>query len=57
MMLKFYSYFKQATLGVCQGPRPPFWDAVGRAKYDAWKKLGNMTKQEAMTRYVEELHS
>lgn len=33
MMLKFYSYYKQATIGACNIPRPGFWDAVGRAKW------------------------
>ncbi|CAH1116497.1 unnamed protein product [Phaedon cochleariae] len=57
LMLRFYSYFKQATIGSCEGSRPAFWDIVGRAKYDAWKKLGDMSKNEAMARYVDELHS
>ncbi|XP_018575706.1 acyl-CoA-binding domain-containing protein 5 [Anoplophora glabripennis] len=56
LMLRFYGYFKQATLGSCTGSRPAFWDVVGRAKYDAWKKLGDMSKEAAMAKYVEELH-
>lgn len=56
LMLRFYGYFKQATQGPCKGARPAFWDVVGRAKYDAYKTLGTMSKQEAMKRYVDELH-
>ena len=56
LMLRFYAYFKQATQGPCNTSRPHFWDIVGRAKYDAYKGLGNMSKQEAMKRYVDELH-
>lgn len=55
MMLRFYSYFKQATLGPCTQKKPPFWDVVGRAKYDAYKGLGNIPKERAMELYVEEL--
>uniref|UniRef100_A0A336LZ72 CSON008872 protein n=1 Tax=Culicoides sonorensis TaxID=179676 RepID=A0A336LZ72_CULSO len=55
MMLQFYSYFKQATEGPCKQARPAFWDVVGRAKYDAWMALGNMTKEQAMQNYVDEL--
>ncbi|CAN9506446.1 unnamed protein product [Ophioblennius macclurei] len=55
MMLKFYSYYKQATVGVCNIPRPGFWDAVGKAKWDAWSSLGDMPKEEAMTAYVDEM--
>lgn len=56
MMLRFYSYFKQATLGPCTQSKPPFWDVVGRAKFDAYKCLGNMPKERAMELYVEELN-
>ncbi|XP_065166983.1 acyl-CoA-binding domain-containing protein 5 [Atheta coriaria] len=57
LMLRFYAYFKQATQGPVSGSRPAFWDIVGRAKYDAWKKLGDMSKQAAMAKYVDELHT
>ncbi|XP_060523075.1 acyl-CoA-binding domain-containing protein 5 [Cylas formicarius] len=57
LMLRFYAYFKQATLGPCTGSRPAFWDVIGRAKYDAWKKLGDMSSAEAMAKYVDELHA
>lgn len=55
MMLKFYSFYKQATQGPCNIPRPGFWDPVGKAKWDAWNSLGEMTKEEAMAAYVEDL--
>ncbi|KAK9538834.1 hypothetical protein VZT92_003982 [Zoarces viviparus] len=56
MMLMFYSYYKQATLGPCNIPRPNgFWDTSGKAKWDAWSSLGNMTKEEAMRNYVEDI--
>ncbi|KAE8291268.1 Acyl-CoA-binding domain-containing protein 5A [Larimichthys crocea] len=56
MMLMFYSYYKQATMGPCNIPRPAgFWDSHGKAKWDAWSSLGNMTKEEAMKNYVEDI--
>jgi acyl-CoA-binding protein len=55
MMLKFYANFKQATEGPCLGRRPAFWDVVGKAKYDAWKNLGELPREKAMERYVDEL--
>ncbi|XP_038574516.1 acyl-CoA-binding domain-containing protein 5-B-like isoform X2 [Micropterus salmoides] len=56
MMLMFYSYYKQATLGPCNIPRPTgFWDTHGKAKWDAWSCLGNMTKEEAMKNYVQDI--
>ena len=55
MMLRFYSLYKQANLGPCTDAKPSFWDPVGRAKHDAWSSLGNMSKEDAMCNYVEEL--
>uniref|UniRef100_A0A3B3VH27 Acyl-CoA-binding domain-containing protein 5 n=1 Tax=Poecilia latipinna TaxID=48699 RepID=A0A3B3VH27_9TELE len=55
MMLKFYSYYKQATIGPCNIPRPGFWDVVGKAKWDAWNSLGEMSEEEAMAAYVDQM--
>ncbi|XP_015260247.1 PREDICTED: acyl-CoA-binding domain-containing protein 5A-like [Cyprinodon variegatus] len=55
MMLKFYSYYKQATVGPCNIPRPGFWDVVGKAKWDAWNSLGEMPEEEAMAAYVDQM--
>lgn len=54
-MLRFYGYYKQATMGQCQIPKPGFWDPIGRYKWDAWNRLGKMTKEEAMAAYIEEM--
>mmetsp|Transcript_3336 Transcript_3336/g.9052 ORF Transcript_3336/g.9052 Transcript_3336/m.9052 type:complete len:98 (+) Transcript_3336:194-487(+) len=50
--LKFYSLFKQATTGKCKGKQPSRLKIVARAKYDAWKGLGNMPKATAMKTYI-----
>ncbi|XP_052803068.1 acyl-CoA-binding domain-containing protein 5-like isoform X2 [Mya arenaria] len=55
MMLTFYGYYKQATEGPCKLPKPSFWDVVKKAKWDAWNKLGDMKREHAMDKYVEEL--
>lgn len=55
MMLRFYSYYKQATEGPCQQPKPAFWEVIKKAKWDAWKKLGSMSKEDAMNNYIEDL--
>ncbi|XP_059582884.1 acyl-CoA-binding domain-containing protein 4 isoform X2 [Alligator mississippiensis] len=54
-MLRFYSYYKQATVGSCAIPRPGFWDPIGRYKWDAWNSLGKMSKEEAMAAYISEM--
>lgn len=54
-MLRFYGLYKQSTEGKCNQPKPSFWAVINKAKWDAWKCLGNMPKEEAMKKYVEEL--
>ncbi|XP_048223178.1 acyl-CoA-binding domain-containing protein 4 isoform X4 [Perognathus longimembris pacificus] len=54
-MLRFYSYYKQATTGPCVVPRPGFWDPIGRYKWDAWNRLGKMSREEAMSAYISEM--
>uniref|UniRef100_F6ZAG0 ACB domain-containing protein n=1 Tax=Monodelphis domestica TaxID=13616 RepID=F6ZAG0_MONDO len=54
-MLRFYSYYKQATQGPCHMPRPGFWDPIGRYKWDAWHRLGRMSQKEAMAAYITEM--
>ncbi|XP_068694920.1 acyl-CoA-binding domain-containing protein 6-like [Montipora foliosa] len=53
--LTFYALYKQAKEGPCTTSRPGFWDPVGRAKWDSWKKLGKMPQQKAVEHYIQEL--
>ncbi|XP_061926213.1 acyl-CoA-binding domain-containing protein 5-like isoform X3 [Entelurus aequoreus] len=56
MMLMFFSYYMQATSGPCSYARPfGFWESQEQAKWDAWSSLGNMTKEDAMKHYVENI--
>ncbi|XP_039978970.1 acyl-CoA-binding domain-containing protein 4 isoform X2 [Xiphias gladius] len=55
VMLRFYSLYKQAVCGPCTVPRPGFWDPVGRYKWDAWSRLGEMSSESAMAAYVDEM--
>ncbi|XP_069975098.1 acyl-CoA-binding domain-containing protein 5 isoform X4 [Penaeus vannamei] len=55
MMLKFYALYKQAVEGPCNEPKPAFYEVVRGYKWRAWNSLGNMSKVEAMSTYVEEL--
>jgi acyl-CoA-binding protein len=53
--LRFYSLYKQATEGACTTPQPGFLDMVGRYKWDAWRRLGDLERTAAMQQYVESL--
>eukprot|EP01111_Echinosteliopsis_oligospora_P011242 TRINITY_DN3662_c0_g1_i1.p1 TRINITY_DN3662_c0_g1~~TRINITY_DN3662_c0_g1_i1.p1 ORF type:complete len:243 (+),score=94.29 TRINITY_DN3662_c0_g1_i1:81-809(+) len=50
--LDLYKYFKQAKEGSCNTPKPSWFDFVGKTKWESWKSLGNMSKEEAMSKYV-----
>ncbi|KAG2207761.1 hypothetical protein INT47_011881, partial [Mucor saturninus] len=53
--LELYSLFKQISEGDINIKRPSMFDVVGRAKWDAWKKLEGMPIMEARHTYVEAL--
>jgi carboxylesterase len=55
-MLELYALYKQSQGGP-RGSRPGALDPVGRAKYDAWAKLGELDRESAMQRYVELVES
>lgn len=50
--LRVYSLFKQATTGDCNTVKPSFFDFVGQAKWNAWKKLEGTTQGEARGAYI-----
>jgi len=52
-LLRLYALFKQGSEGDAHGEKPGFFDFVGNAKYEAWEKLKGMSRDEAMTKYVE----
>lgn len=54
-LVRFYSLYKQATKGACTIPKPSLFDFQNREKWSAWKSLGNMPEEEAMTKYIAEM--
>ena len=55
LQLKFYSHYKQATLGKCNIPRPGALDFTGKTKWDAWNALGDMSQDDAKKVYINAL--
>ncbi|TSL47714.1 Acyl-CoA-binding domain-containing protein 5-B [Bagarius yarrelli] len=55
MLIRFYSFHQQATAGVCNSSKPCSHDALSTAKWEAWRALGDMSKEEAMQAYVKEI--
>lgn len=59
-----YKYFKQYKFGDVTGTKPSLWSATMKAggpiagaetlmKFDAWTEVKGMSKEEALTKYVE----
>ncbi|KAG2523975.1 hypothetical protein BBO99_00005071 [Phytophthora kernoviae] len=49
----FYAYYQQATVGPCPPSAPPSGlNKLELSKWEKWRNLGNMTRQEAMKRYT-----
>jgi acyl-CoA-binding protein len=57
--LQFYSLFKQATRGPARkaGKKPSRLRIVAYTKWNAWNSLGNMSKDQAMKKYIQTLTS
>jgi acyl-CoA-binding protein len=46
LQLSIYALYKQALVGPCNVKKPGFLDPAGRAKWDAWNKLGTLSSME-----------
>ncbi|XP_061404258.1 enoyl-CoA delta isomerase 2-like [Lethenteron reissneri] len=55
--LQIYALFKQSTQGSCNTPKPGMLDFVNKMKWEAWKNLGPLSKEEARLKYVQLIDS
>jgi len=53
--LAFYKFYKQATIGDVNIPRPGLLDFTGKAKWDAWESAKGTSKEAAQKAYVDKL--
>ncbi|GFG32761.1 hypothetical protein Cfor_06294 [Coptotermes formosanus] len=52
-LLELYAFYKQATEGPCNLPRPHWYEMQAKHKWEAWQALGDMTRETAMKSYVQ----
>ncbi|CAO2824299.1 unnamed protein product [Amaranthus hypochondriacus] len=52
IMMKLQGLQKIAMEGMCNEPQPMALMRSARAKWNAWQKLGDMTREDAMERYI-----
>ncbi|XVF59309.1 hypothetical protein PTKIN_Ptkin07bG0265400 [Pterospermum kingtungense] len=50
--MQLYGLHKIATEGPCHQPQPMALKLSARAKWNAWKRLGNMSPEAAMEQYI-----
>lgn len=51
-LLKLYALYKQGSEGNPNRVQPGFFDFVGTAKHEAWAQLHDVSREEAMRRYI-----
>jgi len=54
-LLYFYARYKQATVGLCNTPKPSFYQLTEKSKWNAWNELGEMGRVEAQLQYIQRL--
>jgi len=52
-LLELYAFYKQATEGPCNIPRPHWYEMQAKHKWEAWRALGDMSRVTAMKSYVQ----
>ena len=50
--LKFYAYYKQATVGDCNTECPGMFEFQKKAMWNEWNALKGTTKNDATTMYI-----
>jgi len=56
-MLRLYGLYKQANHGPCNTPKPGIFNITSREKWQAWNSCGSMSQTDAMTDYIDLVHS
>ncbi|EAA21013.1 Acyl CoA binding protein, putative [Plasmodium yoelii yoelii] len=51
--LDLYKYYKQSMFGPCNIDAPSFFKFEEKKKYEAWKSLEGLSKDDAKAKYVE----
>ena len=51
-LLNLYSLYRQSYDGKNNTPKPSILKIRNRAKWNAWNNLGDMSKEEAMQKYI-----
>ncbi|XP_017878997.1 acyl-CoA-binding domain-containing protein 6 [Ceratina calcarata] len=54
-LLRFYALYKQATVGPCNALKPKWYQVQAKQKWEAWNSLNEMSSEDAMNNYIEEL--
>ena len=52
-MLLLYGYYKQATVGNNETPKPSIFSFKETAKWNAWNKQSGLSKEITMKSYIE----
>lgn len=52
VLLQLYAFYKQASIGSCNIPKPSWFRTQDKMKWEAWSSLKDMPKEIAMEKYI-----
>ena len=56
-LLILYGFYKQATIGDCNTPKPnSIFDMKETRKWNTWKSLENLDKESSMRNYINKVN-
>ena len=56
-LLILYGFYKQATIGDCNTPKPKsIFDMKETRKWNTWKSLENLDKESSMRNYINKVN-
>ncbi|GAB3671323.1 acyl-CoA-binding protein [Salinisphaera aquimarina] len=53
--LKMYALYRQAVDGDVSGKKPGMFNPIARCKWQAWRDVKGMSREDAMAQYVAEV--
>lgn len=55
-LLEIYGFYKQATEGPCNIPRPKWYEMQAKQKWDTWNSLADLPSDTAKEKYIRLIH-
>lgn len=54
-LFELYGLYARVMAGECMDPQPWSYQVVARARWEAWYKNNNVSREDAMKKYIEKV--